>query len=97
MLHVLLDITLYTGTFQFYNKVFMSYDIILLFIEKVIVGSLNGIIRIFIGKEAGFKPEDLMLEMHLNHPILQVESGRFARYSMFQLHLFVLLQYNWLC
>lgn len=43
----------------------------------MIVGSYHGILRIYSPKEAQFKAEDLMLEVQLQQPILQVESGKF--------------------
>ncbi|XP_065655590.1 protein PTHB1 isoform X2 [Hydra vulgaris] len=46
--------------------------------DKVIVGSLNGVIRIFTAEKGGFKANNLMLETQLGYPIIQVEAGRFV-------------------
>lgn len=46
--------------------------------DKIIVGSYNGNLRIFAPRTAEFKPEDLMLELHMTQPILQVEAGQFV-------------------
>ena len=42
------------------------------------VGSLNGVLRIFTPKKDGFKAEDLMLELQMDSPILQMEAGQFV-------------------
>lgn len=46
--------------------------------DKIIVGSYHGILRIYCPKPPNFKPDDLMLEVQLQQPILQVEAGRFV-------------------
>eukprot|EP01029_Cantina_marsupialis_P027768 TRINITY_DN7737_c0_g1_i1.p1 TRINITY_DN7737_c0_g1~~TRINITY_DN7737_c0_g1_i1.p1 ORF type:complete len:875 (+),score=267.96 TRINITY_DN7737_c0_g1_i1:112-2736(+) len=45
--------------------------------NKIITGSLSGMLRIFMPKERDYKIEDLMLEQNLNKPILQVKAGKF--------------------
>ncbi|XP_032228416.1 protein PTHB1 isoform X2 [Nematostella vectensis] len=57
--------------------------------DKVIVGSYHGILRIYLPKATNFKPEDLMLEIQLQQPILQVEIGHFVSGSE-SLHLALL-------
>ncbi|XP_067018157.1 protein PTHB1-like [Acropora muricata] len=57
--------------------------------DKIIVGSYHGILRIYCPKPPSFKPDDLMLEVQLQQPILQVEAGRFVS-GVDQLHLAVL-------
>ncbi|XP_068751344.1 protein PTHB1-like isoform X1 [Montipora capricornis] len=57
--------------------------------DKIIVGSYHGILRIYCPKPPSFKPDDLMLEVQLQQPILQVESGRFVS-GVDQLHLAIL-------
>lgn len=57
--------------------------------DKVVVGSLNGIIRIYVAQHGGFKPEDLMLEMQLSQPILQLKTGKFVS-GTDQLHIAIL-------
>ncbi|XP_066916421.1 protein PTHB1-like [Clytia hemisphaerica] len=57
--------------------------------DKVIVGSLNGVLRIYTPQADGFKPEHLMLEMQMNNPILQLSAGKFVPASE-ALHLAVL-------
>jgi len=47
-------------------------------LDKIIVGSYHGIVRIFHPKTPQFKAEDLMLEMQLQQPILQLKSGKFV-------------------
>jgi len=46
--------------------------------DKLVVGSLNGVLRIFIPQADGFKAEHLMLEMQMNSPILQISAGKFV-------------------
>ncbi|XP_066263410.1 protein PTHB1-like [Branchiostoma lanceolatum] len=49
--------------------------------DKVLIGSFAGVLRAYLprpGKGEGFKPEDLLLEVQLNSPILQLEAGRFV-------------------
>ena len=46
--------------------------------DKIIVGSYHGMLRIFMPRSAEFKPEDLMLEIQMSQPILQVEAGRYV-------------------
>ncbi|PFX24103.1 protein PTHB1-like [Stylophora pistillata] len=58
-------------------------------IDKIIVGSYHGILRIYCPKPPHFKPDDLMLEVQLQQPILQVEAGKFVS-GVDQLHLAVL-------
>lgn len=48
------------------------------FTDKIIVGSYHGILRIYCPKPPHFKPDDLMLGIQLQQPILQVEAGRFV-------------------
>lgn len=45
--------------------------------EKIIVGSLEGIIRIYNPSKPQYRIEDLILEESLGHPILQLLAGRF--------------------
>lgn len=45
--------------------------------EKIIVGSLEGIIRIYNPSKPQYRIEDLILEESLGHPILQLLVGRF--------------------
>ena len=42
------------------------------------VGSLAGLLRVFLPRAADFQAEDQLLEVQLEHPILQIEYGRFA-------------------
>ncbi|NXJ84039.1 PTHB1 protein, partial [Trogon melanurus] len=50
--------------------------------DKIIVGSHMGYLRIFnphpVKPEEGVRPEDLLLEVQLREPILQVEVGKFV-------------------
>ncbi|XP_046859172.1 protein PTHB1-like [Xenia sp. Carnegie-2017] len=57
--------------------------------DKIIVGSYHGMLRIFMPRSAEFKPEDLMLEIQMSQPILQVEAGRYVSGSD-KLHLGIL-------
>lgn len=45
---------------------------------KIITGSLQGQLRVFLPTGQAFKPDDLLLEQQLEHPILQLEAGRFS-------------------
>ncbi|KAL4217063.1 Protein PTHB1 [Mactra antiquata] len=65
-------------------------------LDKIIIGSYYGILRIFSPKPtrvdggwSGFKPEDVLLESSLQMPILQIEAGKFVSGSD-KLHLAVL-------
>lgn len=52
-----------------------------LFTDKIIVGSFMGYLRIFNPhsvKTGGPQAEDLLLEVHLRDPVLQVEVGKFV-------------------
>jgi Bardet-Biedl syndrome 9 protein len=51
---------------------------LVLILDKIIVGSYHGILRIFMPRTAEFKPEDLMLEIQMTQPILQLEAGHFV-------------------
>lgn len=55
------------------NHFFISY-----ILDKIIVGSFHGVLRIFNPKSSGFNPSDLMVETQLPQPILHVASGKFA-------------------
>ena len=53
--------------------------------DKIVVGSFHGILRIYNPRPlktedgwTGFQPEDVMCETHLQHPIVQVEAGKFV-------------------
>jgi Bardet-Biedl syndrome 9 protein len=59
-------------------------------IEKIVVASLQGIIRIYQPSKAGFSVEDLIHEENTGKPILQVLSGRFIPSSPNMLALAVL-------
>lgn len=52
------------------------------FLDKIIVGSYMGYLRIFnphpMKPGDGVQPEDLLLEVQLREPILQVEVGKFV-------------------
>ncbi|XP_054049627.1 protein PTHB1 isoform X2 [Rissa tridactyla] len=54
----------------------------LFFLDKIIVGSYTGYLRIFNPRPVkpgdGIQPEDLLLEVQLREPILQVEVGKFV-------------------
>ncbi|KAK3082884.1 hypothetical protein FSP39_007920 [Pinctada imbricata] len=66
-------------------------------LDKIIIGSYHGILRIFNPKPtktedggwSGYKPEDVLLESALPNPILQIEAGKFVSGSD-NLHLAVL-------
>lgn len=46
--------------------------------DKIVVGSFQGMLRVFHPKQKGFKPEDLLLEFNLGLPILQVSVGKYT-------------------
>lgn len=48
---------------------------------KIIVGSFQGMLRIYAPRQQEFHPEDLMLEIDLGLPILQIEAGMFLPYA----------------
>lgn len=45
------------------------------------VGSFQGVLRIYAPKQSEPRPEDLLLEQNLELPILQVEAGIFVPYA----------------
>ncbi|ETV66245.1 hypothetical protein, variant 1 [Aphanomyces astaci] len=49
--------------------------------DKIVVGSLNGTLRVYYPTHGEFKIDHLLMEEHLEHPILQVEVGRFVPHS----------------
>ncbi|GMH42672.1 hypothetical protein BSKO_10591 [Bryopsis sp. KO-2023] len=53
--------------------------------EKIITGSLRGILRIYHPRARDFKIEDHLLELDLKKAILQVEAGRFSATGGLQL------------
>ncbi|EKX44568.1 hypothetical protein GUITHDRAFT_109345 [Guillardia theta CCMP2712] len=58
--------------------------------DKLVVGGLSGVLRIYRPAGRGYKPADLMLEAQLGAPILQVEAGRFSQHSPKEIALAVL-------
>lgn len=44
---------------------------------KIITGSFQGVLRVHLPHERGFKPEDALLELQLDAPILQLAAGCF--------------------
>lgn len=49
--------------------------------NKIITGSLQGMLRMYIVKQKDYKIEDLILEKDMEAPILQVVAGRFVQGS----------------
>lgn len=45
--------------------------------NKIVIGSLKGILRIYYPSKPNFRIEDLVLEENLGKPILQILVGRF--------------------
>ncbi len=45
--------------------------------NKIVIGSLKGILRIYYPSRPNFRIEDLVLEENLGKPILQILLGRF--------------------
>lgn len=52
---------------------------------KIITGSLQGILRIYLPREREYKAEDLLLEHELEQAILQLAAGRFSAVGGVQL------------
>ena len=50
-------------------------------VNKVVTGSLDGILRIFYPTHGNFDPADLLLEQQLDGPVLQLAIGRFSSAS----------------
>lgn len=80
---------MHEGATEVSNKTFFLYFLlnylILLFADKIVIGSYHGILRIFNPKPtkveggwSGFRPEDVLLESSLQAPILQIEAGKFV-------------------
>lgn len=64
--------------------------------DKIVTGTFQGLLRIYLPRQAGFKVDDLMLEQNLEQPILQLAAGKFsgAHLSLAVLHPRVLVVYN---
>lgn len=45
---------------------------------KVVTGSFQGVLRVYLPKERDFKVEDVLLEIELDQAILQLEAGVFT-------------------
>jgi Bardet-Biedl syndrome 9 protein len=46
--------------------------------DKIVIGSFQGVLRVLHPRKKGFQPEDLLLELNIGAPILQVEVGNFS-------------------
>lgn len=46
-------------------------------LDKIVVGSLSGMLRIYKPQKNNYYPTDLLLEKQLEAPILQLEIGKF--------------------
>jgi len=46
--------------------------------DKIVVGSFQGMLRVLHPRKKGYQPEDLLLELNIGCPILQVEVGNFS-------------------
>ena len=64
------------------------FQLDLVFVDKIIVGSYHGFLRIYqphststeSGEFSGFSPGDVICEMHLQLPVLQIDAGKFVSY-----------------
>ena len=54
-------------------------------IHKIIIASLEGVIRIYLPTKPDYKVEHLILETNLKHPILQIALGRFLSLSYYMI------------
>ncbi len=45
---------------------------------KIVTGSLQGVLRIYMPRQREYRPEDLLYEQELEQAILQLEVGRFS-------------------
>lgn len=48
---------------------------------KIVTGSLNGVLRMYLPAQNEYKIEHLLLEENLRRPILQIELGYFIPYE----------------
>ena len=62
------------------DHVFIVRWFIFFLLERIAVGSLSGILRIYNPHHdgEGFKPEQVLLEQNLGMPILQLACGKFV-------------------
>lgn len=58
---------------------------------KIVVGSYNGMLRVFLPRQKEYNVQDLLLEQSLGEPILQVAVGRFSPSGSMDYALAVLL------
>jgi hypothetical protein len=49
------------------------------FLDKVVVGSFQGYLRIYEPHPPGFTPSHVILEKQLDSPVVQVAAGRFLQ------------------
>ncbi|KAF0691828.1 Aste57867_17017 [Aphanomyces stellatus] len=49
--------------------------------DKIVIGSLNGMLRVYYPTQAEFKIEHLLMEEQLEYPILQIEVGAFIPHT----------------
>jgi Bardet-Biedl syndrome 9 protein len=49
-------------------------------VDKIVVGSFSGVLRIYNPKRNKYSPNDLLLEQQLDQPIIQVAIGKFVPY-----------------
>ena len=86
----------YGLSFSYLESIVYLFSIIT---DKIAAGSLSGILRIYNPHKPGsseqdkensldFRPSDLILEVQLKEPILQIDFGAFVRYAHIELHFF---------
>ena len=61
---------------------FDSYFLHPKYVDKIIVGSFNGVLRIYSPIPPSFQPEHLLIEAQLQDPILQLLAGKFVSYDI---------------
>lgn len=55
-----------------------SMCLLLLRAVKIVTGSLQGNLRVYLPTGRVYQPDDLLLEQELDQAILQLEAGRFS-------------------
>ena len=49
------------------------------FADKIVVGSFQGLVRIYEPRPPGFSPDHVILEHQFSSPVLQVAIGKFVQ------------------
>lgn len=69
-------------TIHLHHCMYSTYDLMMIFgcvADKLIVGSFQGLIRIYEPHPPAFSADHVILERQMSSPVLQVAAGRFVQ------------------